>query len=289
MHKGKFLLLSRLIIFFSFTIHIPSIGQNLAGKWNWENDQMHADVYFSGDMYYMEAYIKNSTSQISEGFSYYFVSGDTLIFNKIPRSQGREAIAYHYIESISDSAMTLVHLGNGRIDYYRRKDQNFHLLSKYRNNEFYYIENTNICISDNPDNNNNHCLNFGAISVNSTINEIEYKFGKPFDVLSRGTSVIRVYLLRTLEDGSTPYLAVELKNDSIKSIQITGDGTIENLSFSSISLGDYYTFVEQKLGKPTEIGYINEETKHWAYTPFTFSFEIKNNFVYSIKLNKQIE
>lgn len=290
MKKRTFLKLSQLAsILFSSIAQFHLFGQDLMGTWSWKNEQMHAEVYFSDDKYYMEAFIKNSTSQISEGFSYYVVSGDTLIFTKVPIEEGKEPIAYHYIESYSDSAMTLIDLSNGKKDYYKRKDHNFHLLEKYRNNEFYYAGGTNVCVSDQPAETYNHCLNFGSISVNSSVAEIEQLLGDPFDIMSRGTSVYRVYLLKFLEDGSQPFFALEIEHDSIKSIQITGNGSIEGLSFSSIRLGDYYTFVEQKLGKPAEIGYIDEETKHWAYTPFTFSFEIKNNFVYSIKLNKLVK
>ena len=278
-----------IIILFSLTLHVQLFSQELMGKWQWENDQLQADVYFSDDKYYMEAFIKNSTSQVSEGFSYYVLSGDTLIFNKVPIAEGKEPIAYHYIESYADSTMTLIDLGSGKKDYYKRKDRNFHSLTKYRNNEFYYAGGTNVCISDQLSDTYNQCLNFGPISVNSSIIDLEQILAKPFDIRSRENSVFRVYLLEPLDDGSQPYFALELQEGAIKSIQITGSGSIEGLSFSSISLGDYYTFVEQKLGRPAEIGYIDEETRHWAYTPFTFSFEIKNDYVYSIKLNKQIE
>ena len=100
--------------------------------------------------------------------------------------------------------------------------------------------------------------------------------------------IFNVYLLNGMENGSQPYMVIELVNGQLKSIQITGEASIEELSFSSISLGDYYTFVEQKLGPPSDTGLVDDETTYWDYAPFTFSFEIKNNLVYSIKLTKQI-
>lgn len=274
-------------ILLSVLWYSPAMAQGLTGKWLWENDQMQADVYFSDDMYYLEAFIKNSNAQISEGFSYYMVRGDTLIFNKVPVSEGREPLAYHYIESISDLNMVLVDMRNGKKDRYTRVDHEYHFLTKYRNDEFYYAGGTNVCVSDIASENYHPCLNFGDISVNSSIEEIELILGEPYDIMRHGDNLYRVYLLEALEDGSQPYFALELQNDNIKSIQITGIETREHLSFSSISLGDYHTFVEQKLGKPSEIGEIDDETIYWDYAPFSFSFEIKNDFVYSIKLMKK--
>lgn len=277
----------KLILLIFLLSNIPALGQGLTGQWSWENDQIRTDVYFSDDMYYMEAFIKNSNAQVSEGFSYFMIHGDTLIFNKVRASEGREPIAYHLIESISDTEMMLVDLGNGNKDQYKRINHDYFQLTKYRNNEFYYTGVTNVCVSDKVEDTNNHCLNFGSISVNSSIEEIEQILGEPYDIMSRGNSLYRVYLLEALDDGSQPYFAIEMNDVQIKSIQITGLESREHLSFSSISLGDYHTFVEQKLGKPSEIGAVDDETIYWDYKPFAFSFEIRNQFVYSIKLIRQ--
>lgn len=277
----------KLILLIFLLSNIPALGQGLTGQWSWENDQIRTDVYFSDDMYYMEAFIKNSNAQVSEGFSYFMIHGDTLIFNKVRASEGREPIAYHLIESISDTEMMLVDLGNGNKDQYKRINHDYFQLTKYRNNEFYYTGVTNVCVSDKVEDTYNHCLNFGSISVNSSIEEIEQILGEPYDIMSRGNSLYRVYLLEALDDGSQPYFAIEMNDVQIKSIQITGLESREHLSFSSISLGDYHTFVEQKLGKPSEIGAVDDETIYWDYKPFAFSFEIRNQFVYSIKLIRQ--
>jgi hypothetical protein len=284
MNKNIFILLLSLVCF--LTQHRLT-GQGLTGKWQWENEEMRAEVYFSGDRYYMEAFIINTQSQLSEGFSYYMIEGDTLIFNRIPITEGREPIAYHLIESINDYNMILVDLATGEKDRYRRLNREYVELPQYRKNEFYYAGGTNVCITDQIEKNYNSCLNFGDISVNSTIEEIESILGMPYDNIEQGGRTYKVFLLQSLDDGSQPYFAAEVKKGQVVSIQITGYGSKEHLSFSSISLGDYYSFVEQKLGKPREIGFVDEETEHWAYTPFTFSLEIRNEHVYSIKLNKQ--
>lgn len=277
----------QLVLFFVLLIRqYPVFGQDLTGKWYWENDEMRAEVYFSDDKYFMEAFIKNTNSQISEGFSYYMLRGDTLIFNKIPASEGREPLAYHYIENITDEKMTLIDLRNNEKNDYFNVNKNYYPLAKYRIHEFYNGGGTNVCVSDVAEADNNPCLNFGSISVNSSVEEIEQILGKPFDEMEQAGRYYKIYLLKTLEDGSQPYFALELNNNQIKSIQISGSGSVEPLSFSSISLGDYYTFVEQKLGKPSEVGFVDDETEHWSYAPFSFSFEIRNNFVHSIKMNK---
>ena len=264
------------------------IGHDLTGRWKWANDKMEADVFFSEDRYFMEAYLKGTKSQISEGFSYFMIIGDTLIFNKVPVDEGREPLSYHLISSFTPDKMVLIDLKNGKKDQYYRVDYDQRVLKKYRNDEFYYGGGGIVCISDKLDGNDNHCLNFGGFSLNSTLEEIEQILGKPYDKMSHGGKFYNVYLLKELKNGSQPYIAVELLNGQVKSIQITGEASIEELSFSSISLGDYYTFVEQKLGPPSDTGLVDDETTYWDYAPFTFSFEIKNNLVYSIKLTKQI-
>ena len=278
-------MISTIIIVICFNLTVFS--QGITGKWSWENDELRADVYFADDMYYMEAFIKNSIAQVSEGFSYYMIHGDTLIFNKIRPSEGREPIAYHLFKSISDTDMVLIDLKNGQKDRYKRVDRSHYPLVKYRNNEFYFTGVTNVCVSDTVADNYYHCLNFGEISVNSTIAEIEGIIGAPYDIMDQGSSRYRVYLLEILDDGSQPYFAIEMRDDQLRSIQVTGNASREHLSFSSISLGDYHSFVEQKLGKPSETGVVDDETVYWDYKPFSFSFEIRNDFVYSIKLTRQ--
>ena len=260
--------------------------RDLTGKWQWENDELHAYVYFSDQKYFIEAFLKDSYSQVSEGFSFYFTTGDTLIFNKVPPADGREPVAYFHIASYSDSKMQLVSLRDGEKNNYKRIDSNYYAISKYRANEYYYAGGTNVCVSTEVTDTNDPCLTFGSISVNSTISEIEAVLGKPYDMMEQAGRYYRVYLLETLDDGSQPYFALEQEDGQLRSIQITGNGCKEPLSFSSVDLGDHYSYVEQKLGKPAEKGLVDKETEHWSYAPFRFSFEIRNGLVYSIKLNK---
>lgn len=248
---------------------------------------METDVYFSEEMYFMEAYLKGSKSQVSEGFSYYAIIGDTLIFNKIPLSEGREPLGYHLITSYAPDKMILTDLKNGNKNRYYRVNYGLPKLRKFRNQEFYYGGGSLFCVSDELNENYNQCLNFGEFSVNSSLEEIGQALGEPFDKMDHGGKLYQVYLLEQLENGTQPYVAIELEDGKLRSIQLTGESTIEDLSFSSISLGDYHTFVEQRLGIPSDTGPVDDETVYWDYAPFTFSLELKNGFVYSIKLKKQ--
>lgn len=263
-----------------------SFSQGLTGKWYWENEQLQADVYFADDKYFMEAFVKGTSSQVSEGFSFFFINGDTLIFNKVPLHQGREPIAYHLIKSINDFEMDLIDMRNGNKNRYKRINRDYTYLSRYQNNEFYFEGGGRFCISDQPDPAVNPCLNFGNISINSSMEDMKAILGKPDDVINQEASEFHVFYLQALEDGSQPYFAVELVEGQIKSIQVTGARTRELFSFSSISLGDYYTFVEQRLGKPSDTGSVHDDLVYWDYDPFTFSFEMKNGFVYSMKLRR---
>ena len=142
---------SVLLLLFLFTEILFSFsarGQGLTGKWQWENEEMRAEVYFSDDRYYMEAFILNTQSQLSEGFSYFMIEGDTLIFNRVPISKGREPIAYHLIAYITDYDMELIDLASGEKDRYTRINRDYVQLEQYRKNEFYYAGGTIVCISD---------------------------------------------------------------------------------------------------------------------------------------------
>ena len=124
-------------LFLAGMLSQSAVAQDLTGEWQWENEEMRAEVFFSDNRYYMEAFIKGTNSQLSEGFSYYMINGDTLIFNRVPITEGREPIAYHLIASISDFDMQLIDLATGEKDHYIRINRDPVELEQYRKNEFY--------------------------------------------------------------------------------------------------------------------------------------------------------
>lgn len=95
-----------------------------------------------------------------------------------------------------------------------------------------------------------------------------------------------IFLLDTINN-SINYIVLSERNDSLWVIQVTGYITNKNYSFSSVRLGDYSNFVEQKLGQGSrqeEVRDINGYT--WDYTPFPFSIEFVNDRVYSIRIRR---
>jgi hypothetical protein len=155
-------------------------------------------------------------------------------------------------------------------------------------NEFRYIGGAIGCISDkliDTDKGYVNCLHIGNVKMKMSIIEVEEILGEPKKVIDQNESQVRVYLLPTSEK-YYPYFAVTFKNKIAKSLQLTGNSTSEDISFSSIRLGSYYKEVLELLGKPTNIQIVPDiNGVEWTYYPFPISIEIINGKVYSIKIN----
>ncbi len=150
----------------------------------------------------------------------------------------------------------------------------------------FYFNGSIGCVSTNNQIDFNNCLNFGSVSILSSIEEIESLIGKPYTTVKKEGTDYFIYLIPSdLE--TSPYLAVSLnENGYLNTIQLTGDKSFDNFAFSGIRLGDYFTMVENRLGKPSSIQSLDEQTEIWSYYPHHISIEIKDKLVYSIKLRR---
>lgn len=261
-------------------------SQQLDGEWKWENANLSAEIYFNSGSYFNKSFFKNTDIKISESFYYYLLKQDTIHFSKHSFDTDPQVIESYAIQSFSDSLLVLYDIVNKEIDEYRKINNLIYELDQYPLDQFYFGGGSLVCVSTEPKDNYDNCLNFNSISILSTIDDFEELFGKPRDATQHNGVKYYIYLIPSdLE--SSPYLAVNFDDQlNVNILQLTGLKSDDRFTFAGIRLGDFYTLVESKLGKPSNIKKISEDTELWSYSPFTFSIEIRNKLVYSIKLSR---
>ena len=86
---------------------------------------------------------------------------------------------------------------------------------------------------------------------------------------------------------SSYLVAVFDKQGFVRTLQLTGlaGGAVSGLAFSSVKLGMTKDKLVNILGFPSSISDVPQISgKLWSYAPFPFSFELKDNVVYSVRL-----
>lgn len=267
------------MVFISFC----SNGQELVGLWKWENAEYESKVHFTWRQYFVETYLAGTKSKVREVYLHYEIDNDTITFAETEEFNPTSITSKYVIKELTDSLLWLENLDLGTIEKYIRLNEDMPEIDRYKLNEFYPDNGSIACISTHEREDYLNCLNFKMFSIESSQREIEQLFGKPFNILEHVEKTYHVYVLEDVEN-SEAYVAMNYENGSVFSMQITGLYTLEDLSFSSIRLGDYYTMVLSRLGEPSKREKIDNNIQLWDYAPFSFSFEIRNNLVYSIKL-----
>lgn len=262
------------------------VSQQITGRWTWENKELSGDVYIGEGTYFIKVFVKDTDIKVSESFSYYQQRGDTLVFSDISFDSSPTELNYYLIKQLNNDQMQLYDLQNRETDKYLNVDHNEYRPSKVNINEFHFAGAIG-CVSTNPNSRDyNNCLNFKSVSILSTIDEIEELLGKPYSTVEQSGTNYIIYLIPG-ELESPPYLAVSLNEENnLETIQLTGNKVGDKFAFSGIRLGDYYTMVEGRLGKPTGTEDVDEVTQLWTYDPHQISIEIRNGLVYSIKLKR---
>lgn len=70
-------------------------------------------------------------------------------------------------------------------------------------------------------------------------------------------------------------------------LQLTGLYTTKQMEFSGVRLGDYAAYVTTRFGKPYHVKAVPEvDAEQWSYMPYLFSFEIKNDRLFSIFMTR---
>ena len=133
------------------------------------------------------------------------------------------------------------------------------------------------------------CLRIGPIALYMARSDIEAMLGGPnTSVMSNG----HTYYFYGLQTGSaqavTTYVLIEYADSGRPtSVQLTGDPWRGAWRFSGITLGDPEHSVISRLGQakqeqPSE----DAGAKLWTYSPWQFSFEVKNGVVTSIRVGQ---
>lgn len=149
-------------------------------------------------------------------------------------------------------------------------------------NTFRFVGNAIICKMSNGDN-DYACHRIGKARVGDPYkpNTKSWK-----DIPQTDGVVVSIFPI-VANDKYNAYWAIGHKNKIIESVQITGNYTNEELSFSTIMLDDSSEKVEEILGpryRESKVESINGVLRD--YYPFPISIELVNNKVYSIRVAK---
>ena len=268
------------------------IGQNsklIIGSWKWVVSNYEGTAYFDDTEYKMQLNIMGTESRISEIFRYYKVENGKVLFAIKPFETAMKSnkITEYLLKEINNEKMILID-SKGNEDTYERISLEKPTINKIRINEFDASSGAPMCITDKKADGYLPCLCFGNIDFSTSLSKIESIYGNPYRTIENDEgSKTKVYLLKT--DGeSYPYFAITFNKNSITSIQLTGIRLLEEISFSSIRLGDHHSFVEQKLGLPSSKHDVQEiQGEMWDYRPFPITIEFKDDLVYSIRLTRK--
>ena len=155
-------------------------------------------------------------------------------------------------------------------------------------NQFVFNGEWIICITDSLQKDNpNACSHFGMVGFGTSLGEFTELFGESAKTIENADgSITNIFLLAADSTSEySPYLVVNKLNGNIESLQMTGESTLSQLSFSGLSLGSSSEDVISTLGPPSERTLVDEiGGEMFDYDPFHFTFEIVNGLIYSIRL-----
>ncbi len=281
-----------LILFFTFSIAF-SQSEKIIGTWQASKGYLTATKKFSQSKCLTEFYLKDTRAKTNELETDYKIENDSLFdYWKFVNSD-KEVVnkkESFKIVFFSDSLMKLKG-ESGDIYEYKKLSSEIPETNTKLPNTFYYDSFGLGCISDTltaPEYGYENCLCFGEINFKTSLNEYIEKFGEPDKIMdNEDGSKYYIFILSQSEE-TFSYFAVQILNNETIAIQLTGKDSSIPISFSTIKLGDYFTYVSGRLGK----NYIKEEVEEitgfiWDYNPFPFSIEFKDLKVYSIRLTKK--
>ena len=139
----------------------------------------------------------------------------------------------------------------------------------------------------------NYCLHYGPLAIGLPRREAERLLGKPLDTVQdakgKGFVYPRAWSDATHDRRLLSYVVVvfDLKGLA-KAIQVSGDADSSDWRFSSVRLGDPSSSIVAALGNPFETSLVSKNgAEFWQYSPWKFSFEVKDRTVTSIRLDAE--
>ncbi len=270
------------------TISKPQFSENaLIGKWERMGNHFNATLSMDGEYYFMEKYFAASESKIGEVYMKYHFMQDSIILEGLAGDKNRFAF---WLRKLTADSLVLQDAQNFEVHTFLRRNDTI-ASAPQRFGELLMINGVLTCGVDieTPSEDFSPCLRIGDLTMDITLDELEERYGHPVKfVQSKTDSTLSKYVFNLQSfEGTQPELIVTHKSDTdeIIELQIRGFGSLEGLNFSSVRLGDYIGYVEQRFGKPAESRKDNETlTTKWYYAPFPVMFEFKNKYVNGIKI-----
>jgi hypothetical protein len=131
------------------------------------------------------------------------------------------------------------------------------------------------------------CLHIGPLFVGMLRTDAETLLGKPVTSVPVGTREAFAYQLQSVSTGRmNTYVVFTYDNDGhADSVQLTGAPWPSAWQFAGLTLGVAQTAVTERLGAPMQTQKSDDPgATQWSYSPWTFSFEVKDGVVSSIRI-----
>jgi len=152
-------------------------------------------------------------------------------------------------------------------------------------NTFRYVGNYLVCKQETPAQNYLACLRIGPLRIGDPYRAIRERNPKPFrEVALDGGVIASAFRIVTSAEASA-YWVIGHRDDTIVSIQLTGNYSHPDLAFATIQLNDSEEKVLALLGPRVHITVVREiGGLLWDYRPFPISIELVHGKVYSIRV-----
>lgn len=261
----------------------------LLGKWKRVGNFYGADLSIDENLFFYEKFFINTRCKIEETLMKYAFMQDSIIMHEFGPLEGAKKVVL-WIRELTTDSLIVQDAETFEIERFVRADSTLPTVVRPAN-ELRYLRGVLDCEPDMSQMSagSNPCIHISDLNLDLKIDDFEEKFGHAAEYTeSKEKAGIAKYVFHLKGyQGTQPLLIVTYNNtkDQTEEIQIRGLGSEEDLAFSSIHLGDYVTYVEKKLGKPTDIAedMVTGIVK-WSYKPYPIMFEFRNRYVNGIKI-----
>lgn len=261
-----------------------AFGQNVQGTWKWKNEKYEGIARVDSNKFFNEIYFLNSGTKVLEQFHYYHLDKNKIYLSERPWNEDPDKKG-KTVYKIKDSDAKKMVLSGISEDVYQLVSQEIPEVVPLKNDNFYTVSGKPVCISGGTESNAIKCLKFGEIDFSLSLEDIQKKMGNANSTkYNEDHSVTYLFLIYPTEKNS-PVLQVTIKDSKINCLELTGYKNKDDFAFSSIRLGDFDTFVKQRLGEPylkKEVTAPGDETWLYAQVPVTIQF--RRHKITSIKI-----
>lgn len=261
-------------------------AQDIQGSWKWSNDKYEGVAEIDSNIYHSVIYFKGSDTKVLEIYNYYLIDKTRLYLSEEPfiASTDKKSKTLYRFKSNGDNQFILT--GNLGAETYTRERPSGKPV-QYKANEFYININKKLtCYNEEGiPTKTGACLSIGGISFYSTLDDVKNKFGGPLQSGFDEESNQWYAFYTDPKDRKSPILTITIKDSKIIRLNLKGYKSKDDITFSSIRLGDFYSFVKQRLGEPgykKEVKAAGDET--WVYVVAPITIEFRHNKVSSITI-----